>query len=199
MAVKTRRGAASARDRLRNAAIQMFHHQGIGGTTLADIAQAADVPLGNVYYHFRTKEALIETVIEARTQELRDQFQAAFLDPDPLERLKMLVRDARRNQADLVEHGCPFNAVTHDLAKISTRGNHQAGTLFEMFLDFATMQFQALGRGQGSRDLAEEFISALQGSLLVANSIHSTLLLEHQLDRLEIWLERVTTAEAPLS
>jgi TetR/AcrR family transcriptional regulator, transcriptional repressor for nem operon len=199
MAVKTRRGTTSARDRLRNAAIQMFHHQGIGGTTLADIAQAADVPLGNVYYHFRTKEALIETVIEARTQELRDQFQAASLDPDPLERLKMLVRDARRNQADLVEHGCPFTAMTHDLAKFSTRENHQAGTLFEMFLDFATTQFQALGTGDDSRELAEDFISTLQGSLLLANSIHSTRLLERQLDRLELWLERVITDEASLS
>ncbi len=192
MATKTKRGTRSVRDRLRNAAVKMFHHQGIGATTLADIAQAADVPLGNVYYHFRTKEALVEAVIETRTQELMDQFQAASLDPDPLERLKMLVRDARRNRVELVERGCPFAALTHDLQKPSISEDQPNTKFFEMFLDFATTQFQVLGSAH-ARELAEEFISSLQGSLLLAHRTNSRLFLERQMDRLEAWLERVTT------
>jgi TetR/AcrR family transcriptional regulator, transcriptional repressor for nem operon len=192
MTRKTKAVAGSVKDRLQSAAIKMFHHRGVPATTLANIAQESGVPLGNVYYHFRTKEALIEAVAEARNQELRDQFQAASLDPNPLERLKMLVRDARRNSAELLEHGCPFTALTHDLAKSSTREDQQAGTLFKMFLDFATTQFQALGKADRARELAEEFISTLQGSLLVAHHVHSSFLLERQLDRLEVWLERVT-------
>ncbi len=199
MPPKTKRSTRSARGRLQNAAVKMFHHQGVSATTLANIAQESGVPLGNVYYHFRTKEALIEAVLAARTQELQDQFQAASLDPNPLERLKMLVRDARRNRVDLVEHGCPFTALTHDLAQISSREDHQSGILFEMFLDFATTQFQALGRVADSRELAEEFISSLQGSLLLAHRVHSRLLLERQLDRLEDWLERVTLGGLSLS
>ena len=45
------------RDRLIEAAKEKFYQQGVARTTLADIAQQAQVPLGNVYYHFRTKEA----------------------------------------------------------------------------------------------------------------------------------------------
>jgi TetR/AcrR family transcriptional regulator, transcriptional repressor for nem operon len=198
MASKTKRVAKASRERLHRAAMTMFHHHGIAGTTLADIAQESGVPLGNVYYHFRTKEALIEAALEARTQELRDQFQAASLDPDPLERLKMLVRDGRRNRIELVERGCPFAAITQDLAKLPGRAGDRTGRLLEMFLDFATDQFEALGAGATSRDLAEEFISSLQGSLLLANSTGSGSLLERQLDRLERWLERVAVSGAPL-
>ncbi len=49
----------SKRDRLVEAAKTMFYQQGVTRSTLADIAQQAQVPLGNVYYHFRTKDALI--------------------------------------------------------------------------------------------------------------------------------------------
>ena len=35
-------------------------------TTLADIAQQTQVPLGMVYYHFRTKEALVEAAVQAQ-------------------------------------------------------------------------------------------------------------------------------------
>jgi AcrR family transcriptional regulator len=152
--------------------------------------------VGNVYYHFRTKDALIEAVLEARTQELRDQFLAASLDPDPLERLKMLVRDGRRNQVELVDWGCPFAAITRDLSKLAGRDGDRSGTLLEMFVDFATTQFEALGAGERSRDLGEEFICSLQGSLLLANNMGSSPLLERQLDRLEAWLERVTDGGA---
>ena len=63
------------RDRLIEAAKAKFYQQGVARTTLADIAQQAQVPLGNVYYHFRTKEALVEAVVQAHTQELQSLFR----------------------------------------------------------------------------------------------------------------------------
>ena len=51
------------RDRLVEAATIMFYQHGVTCTTLADIAERAEVPLGNIYYHFRTKDALVEAVI----------------------------------------------------------------------------------------------------------------------------------------
>src|SRR5260370_8441591 len=75
------------RDRLIEAAKLMFYQQGVTGTTLADIAQQAQVPLGNIYYHFRTKEALVEAVIQAHLQELQSLFAQLDRQPDPRQRL----------------------------------------------------------------------------------------------------------------
>ena len=41
------------RVRLVDAAKALIHKQGFNLSTLADIAQEADVPLGNVYYYFK--------------------------------------------------------------------------------------------------------------------------------------------------
>jgi len=55
------------RGRLIVAACDLFYRQGIAGTTLAHIAEAAEVPLGNVYYYFKTKDDIVAAVVEART------------------------------------------------------------------------------------------------------------------------------------
>ena len=59
---------AGKRERLVTSAREAIHHQGVEATTLADIAQAADVPVGNVYYYFKTKDDLVVAAITARTR-----------------------------------------------------------------------------------------------------------------------------------
>ena len=48
------------RDRLVEAADKLIYEKTFHTTTLADIAKEADVPLGNVYYYFKTKDAIME-------------------------------------------------------------------------------------------------------------------------------------------
>ena len=69
-------GAAGARarplgkrERLIAAACQRVYEQGVEKTTLADIAQAAGVPLGNVYYYFKTKDDIVRAVVETHLDE----------------------------------------------------------------------------------------------------------------------------------
>src|SRR5258708_18233482 len=71
----------------------LLHEQGFHRTTLADVAHRASVPLGNVYYYFRTKEALAEAVIAAHEQALRERFASwDAAHRDPRARLRRLVR-----------------------------------------------------------------------------------------------------------
>jgi AcrR family transcriptional regulator len=59
------------RERLIRTATRLLYRQGFAKTSLADIAQAAEVPLGNVYYYFKTKSELAEAVVEEYTHEFR--------------------------------------------------------------------------------------------------------------------------------
>ena len=57
---KTAGRGSGKRERLVEGAQGAFHEQGVERTTLADVASRADVPLGNVYYYFKTKDQLVE-------------------------------------------------------------------------------------------------------------------------------------------
>src|ERR1700730_6869116 len=95
------------RERLMAAACELMYRQGVEKTTLADIAQAADVPLGNVYYYFKTKDEIIGAVIEAHIQGIEETI--TLLERrhrTPKSRLKALIRVLADQRDMLAEYGC---------------------------------------------------------------------------------------------
>jgi AcrR family transcriptional regulator len=60
----------ATRNAILQAASELFGRQGYTATTVDDIAAAAGVAKGAVYHHFRGKERLFETVLEATTAQL---------------------------------------------------------------------------------------------------------------------------------
>jgi TetR/AcrR family transcriptional regulator, transcriptional repressor for nem operon len=180
------------RERLTEAAKDLFYQQGVTRTTLADIAQQAQVPLGNVYYYFPTKEALVEAVIQAHIRELQSWFAQLERNPDPRQRLLGLLTGAQANEDALARYGCPHGSLCQELDKEGKEPASTAARLFQVYLDWTQKQFRLLGKDEETaQDLALDLISALQGTFLLTNSFQSTQLLERKLRRLESWLSTV--------
>ncbi len=176
------------RDRLIEAAKLMFYQQGVTGTTLADIAQQAQVPLGNIYYHFRTKEALVEAVIQAHLQGLQSLFAQLDRQPDPRQRLLGLLAAEREGEHALARYGCPYGSLSQELNKEDGKPATTAALLFQAYLDWAETQFRLLGKEEEAKDCAIDLISSMQGTFLLTNSFRSPELLERKLQRLATWL-----------
>jgi TetR/AcrR family transcriptional repressor of nem operon len=177
------------RDRLIEAAKIMFYQQGVTRTTLANIAEQAQVPLGNVYYHFRTKETLVEAVIQAHLLELQSLFARLDRNPDPRQRLLALLAAERESENALARYGCPYGSLSQELDKEDGQPATTAALLFQVYLDWAETQFRLLGKDEEeAKDFAIDLISSLQGTFLLTNSFRSPELLERKLQRLETWL-----------
>ena len=177
------------RDRLIEAAKIRFYQQGVTGTTLADIAQQAQVPLGNIYYHFRTKEALVEAVIQAHLQELQSLFARLDRHPDPRQRLLGLLAAERESEQTLARYGCPYGSLSQELNKEDGQPATMAARLFQAYLDWAATQFRLLGKDEEeAKDCALDLIASMQGTFVLTSSFRSPELLEHKLQRLETWL-----------
>ena len=59
--------AEATRESLLTAAEQLFAEQGIGSTRLSDVASAAGVTRGAIYWHFKNKDELINAIIDRLT------------------------------------------------------------------------------------------------------------------------------------
>ncbi|QBD80947.1 TetR/AcrR family transcriptional regulator [Ktedonosporobacter rubrisoli] len=176
------------RERLLEAAKALFHRKGFYRTTLADIAQEADIPLGNVYYHFRTKELLAEAVINEHLADIRAKMAGWERDPDPRQRLKALVRNSA-DEKYLVQYGCPYGSLCQELEKDDNRLAEQAGQMLKLYLDWITQQFRQLGKGEEAADLAVDLFAAVQGISLLANGCRSRDMLMRKIERQEAWLD----------
>jgi len=187
--------SADKRAELVLAATHLLHEQGFHRTTLADVAGRADVPLGNVYYYFKTKEALAEAVIAAHELALRERFASwTSAHRDPRERLRCLVRAPLDASDQVIQFGCPHGSLCQELEKLGPDAPlAKAGTrLLAVYIDWADEQFRALGcRKRESRALAADLVASIQGTMLVAHTMRSTALLTQQLSRVERWLDDV--------
>src|ERR1700747_970600 len=92
--LETRRGEPGPGNcpRLVEGARLLLHQQGVEKTTLADIAQAADVPVGNVYYYFKTKDELVQAAIDARARDIETALATLDRHRNPKARLKAFVK-----------------------------------------------------------------------------------------------------------
>ena len=89
MVRRTKEEAQETRNSILDAAEQVFFEKGVSRTSLADIAQAAGVTRGAIYWHFANKGDLFTAMFDRVLLPL-DEIQAASLDPqeaDPLGRL----------------------------------------------------------------------------------------------------------------
>ncbi len=86
MARKTKLEAEQTRARILDAAERLFFERGVGNTSLEEIAAAADVTRGAVYWHFRNKADLFHALHESISlpQERLMERAVAERHPDPL-------------------------------------------------------------------------------------------------------------------
>ncbi|MGN9786097.1 TetR/AcrR family transcriptional regulator [Nonomuraea sp. ZG12] len=177
------------RERLVSAATRVLHEQGVEKTTLADIAQAADVPVGNVYYYFKTKDQLIEAAIGAHAQQFHTMTAAleqhAATPPD---RLKALVQGWVDQRELAARYGCPTGTLCSELDKRADGLDRAAAGVMGLLIDWVELRFAEMGRPD-SRELAVALIAAYQGISLLTNTFRDPELMVAEGRRLQSWID----------
>lgn len=179
----------SKRIRLLEAANQLVHQQGYKQTTLADIAQKADVPLGNVYYYYKTKETIGEDLIHYRTHYYQSLLSEWEKSPDPKKRILSLIEEVARQREVLACSGCPIGSLCQELHKEGGPLADKAATLLAAILTWLEQQFRLAGKGAASADHALQLLSALQGASLLTHAFHQPDLIVRETTRLKKWLK----------
>jgi len=179
---------AGKRERLVTAARRVLYEQGVEKTTLADIAAAADVPLGNVYYYFKTKDALVSAVIESYQRSYGELSAELDQQEGPVDRLKALVRALTSRRDLLASYGCPIGSLNMELDKREDALRTEAGTILAGVIDWAEAQFLAMGRPD-ARELAVALIAAYEGIALLAATLRDPSLISAEGDRLTRWID----------
>jgi AcrR family transcriptional regulator len=180
--------SSDKRVRIVETAAKLVHEQGFNRTSLADIARESGVPLGNLYYYFKTKDAICEALIDkmsAAHAEIRATWDAQL---EPRERIGAFIQASIDRRESVAQSGCPVGTLCSELQKEAGALGDRAATLFEGFLKWLEAQFRELGKGAESRELAFHLVSAVQGASLLANTFHNTRQLTRECNRLKEWV-----------
>ncbi|HEY7985597.1 MAG TPA: TetR family transcriptional regulator [Methylophilaceae bacterium] len=129
MVRRTKEDAEITRNLLLDAAETVFNEKGVSRTSLSEIAQAAGVTRGAIYWHFKNKADLFHAMLERVTMpidEMIDQLDAEqlatpliCLKTGAVTVLKHIAADAQtRRVFDIVNHKCE---LVDDMAIARTR------------------------------------------------------------------------------
>ncbi|GAA4584531.1 TetR/AcrR family transcriptional regulator [Planotetraspora phitsanulokensis] len=186
--------AGAKRQRLMAAAAEVVHRQGVERTTIADIARAADVPVGNVYYYYKSKDELVAAALSEHARQLELLTGRLNQLPDPRERLKGLI-EAWVSQRDLAaRYGCPTGTLAAELDKRDEGGlDVEAGRVIRLLLKWVEHQFRELGQPEPG-GLALTLVGAYQGMSLLANALRDPRIMDREGARLLAWIDSLVAA-----
>ncbi len=176
------------RHRLVASAREVIHRQGVEKTTIADVARAADVPVGNVYYYFKTKDDLVAAAIEGHSRDVRTVLASLERGRSPQARLKALVRELTAQRELAARYGCPLGSLCSELDKRTDGLDSTCAQLLELPIDWAEQQFRLMGR-RDARELAVALIASYQGIALLTNTFREPELMARESRRLERWID----------
>lgn len=190
--------APPTRSAIVDAADALFYHRGYAHSSFADIAEAVGISRGNFYYHFRTKDEILDAVIAARIERTRTMLAEWSEGAEsPLGRIRAFVHIVLRNRVDIERYGCPVGTLTAEMAKLGHPARAEAATLFALFRDWLRGQFEAMGAGSDADALALHVLVWSQGVATLANALGDVGLLTAEVGRMGHWLDEQAKRLAP--
>lgn len=115
---KTRRTDPERRDRIVDACFDVIAEAGVAGASARRIAQAADVPLGSITYHFSGMDELLRVAFERFADEVSNHFEQRLADARNAQEaeqevIALVTQDVVDTQRNLI--------LTHELYTLAAR------------------------------------------------------------------------------
>lgn len=170
-----------------------FYRHGFQATSFADLAKDSGIPKGNYYFHFKSKDALLEAVIQDRIERLRAQlngWEDAF--PDPKDRLKRAVRMIENEQDDLATYGCPIGTLVSELVKNHPRRKTQLAGMLRLIETWLAEQVAALPYApKEAQARARAMLRAMQGAAMLTAAYGESAVIAETVADLDALIDRL--------
>lgn len=184
------------RNQIVEAADQLIYNLGYEPTSFARIADAVQISRGNFYYHFKSKDDILDAVIRQRLEDTRKMLADWEEHDDPLDRIKCYVRIVLTNWAKIRRFGCPVGTLCTELAKLDHSAHPSAAAVFTLFRDWLVEQFEALGLARDADELAMRVLAWSQGVATIGNTYQDERFVRREVRRVCGWLDSLVADEA---
>ncbi len=178
-----------SRDRIVEAANRLFYIKGYNQTSFADVADDVGISKGNLHYHFRSKDDLLDAIISFRIDIIRQnlaQWNEEY--PDGKDKLKRFVQMMLNEETDLVRYGCPLGSLNMELGKDQRDLQKRSRDMFDLFQQWLEAAFKQMGR-KDSKSLSTHLLTMAQGAALMTYVYADSNLLKAECKKMNEWID----------
>ena len=178
------------RQRIVAAADELFYQQGYENTSFNDIASAVEISRGNFYFHFKSKDEILNAVIDKRLQDIKCMLETWEQNSrNPKDNLIAYIDMLDSNQSNIKNHGCPIGVICTELNKTNHFMLSDAIEMHTLFKDWLTQQFKQLGQKKQAEALAMHLLARSQGIANITHTFGNRKFLKQEIKLLKEWLE----------
>jgi len=180
------------RQRIIDAADDLFYRRGYNQTSFQDISDATGIPRGNFYYYFKTKDEILSAVVNSRIADLSIILnQCESETDDARERLLLFSDMLDYKRDDVIESGCPIGSLSSELAKDDTELHEVSRQAFVLLRDWLKQQFGALGLNNAD-ELAMDLLARVQGVTVMACAFKDVDFVKRSHREIKDWINAKT-------
>ncbi len=181
------------RQRIIDAADNLFYRRGYNQTSFQDISDATGIPRGNFYYYFKTKDEILSAVVNSRVAGLSVMLnQCESATSDARERLLLFSNMLDYKRDDVIQSGCPIGSLSSELAKDGVELHEISRQVFVLLRDWLRQQFASLGLSNAD-DLAMDLLAKLQGITVIACAFKDAAFVKRSHQEIKHWIETKTS------
>lgn len=170
------------------AADQLFYTRGYHQTSFRDISDATGIPRGNFYYYFKTKDDILNAVVESRVQVYGDILKACEQkSSDPRQRLLCFSNMLAHFEDNIVLTGCPIGTLCSELSKDEDDLQVVSRAVFVLMRNWLAKQFSALNCSDPDAK-AMDLLARMQGVTVMASAFKDHEFIHRSLKELQDWI-----------
>ena len=177
MTTETLEKGKLTRHRIVMAAVELFRKNGFHNTSLTQILDAAEITKGGFYFHFKSKEALGDAVIEfMKDFWIQNVLKKIAEEKGALKKIERMFEIMIETHENNVFHGCALLAVlTAEMMEVEQRFSER---LRRIYADWKVSIVEILEKGK-QEGLFKEEINSDSIALLIIGSLQGITMMAH--------------------
>ncbi|GBF38813.1 TetR/AcrR family transcriptional regulator [Leptospira johnsonii] len=180
----------ATRDQIIEVADKLFYEKGFESTSFADIAEIIKISRGNFYHHFKSKDEILDAVIEYRLTNTRNMLNSWESEVgSPKDRILSFINILIMNIAKIKFYGCPVGTLCTELAKLNHPAQTNANKLFTLFREWLKKQFRLAGHSKNADEFAMYILGMSQGVATLGSAFQDEKYIRQEVGRMTNWLE----------
>ena len=173
--------------RILNEANKLFYQQGFNATSFSNIVDATGLSKGNITYHFKNKQEILNGIVESRLVDIDELLIAWNKEfPSPINRLVRFCEMLLDEQDSLEHYGCPMGTLTTEFSKNQPALYQITLPMFKRFQTWLIEQFTLLSfSSEQANENALELLSRVQGIAIITHVFKDKKFLKKEISKLK--------------
>ncbi|GHC46413.1 TetR/AcrR family transcriptional regulator [Neogemmobacter tilapiae] len=185
------------RGELQDAAVRVAYQSGLSGLTLAHVAEAAGMPLGGLYYYYKTRDDMVASIVERMEDQMAVCVVGFEAAGGPQAALRAFVGFVLGNREGLMRFGCPIGTLSAQLRKEPGSLGLRMGAVLGGMSAWAGQQFEALGLEPGQAGAQGRMLLVkLEGAAMMAHATGEAGFIDEVVAEVLAQIDRLAASQA---